>query len=61
MRKLHDTLFHKKLENEEDKSYLFQVKQLQWVTPKQFGVPDSEVVFKPRSWDLAIKIMKNLP
>jgi len=34
---------------------------LQWVSPKQFGVPDSEVVYRQRSWDLAIKLMKCMP
>lgn len=53
---LHSDLFC--LASDLDSQVANKVAALQWVTPEQFGVPNSHLVFKPRLWDYAIKRLK---
>jgi len=38
-----------------DKDYLSKMTCLQWISPDRFGVPNTEIVFKPAVWALAVK------
>lgn len=60
MRRLHSSWTGKSSENPGDREFREKVARLQWVSPKQFGVPRPEEVFKQRSWTLAIKRLKTL-
>ena len=43
-----------------DRNYRSKAKGLQWVTPKQIGVPDSDRVFKPYFWSIATEKFKKI-
>ena len=58
LRQLHSTLFREP--SFQDNEFTAKVNMLQWVTPKKFGVPNAEVVFKPNLWQLAIDKLKTI-
>jgi hypothetical protein len=56
LRRLHSYLYAQSCDD--DKQFYQQAQTLQWVTPKAFGVPDSDKVYRPHLWAIAIDKLK---
>ena len=56
LRRLHSYLYAQSCDD--DKQFYQQAQTLQWVTPKAFGVPDCDKVYRPHLWAIAIDKLK---
>lgn len=55
---LHPVLFS--AASDQDTLLKNKIEGLQWITPKQFGVPNADLVYKPELWQLATNKIKQI-